>query len=69
MSSVGRSGCNPQYTIEPGDAPLVVTAKFDISLDELDDANSNNPDWPTFYTDRQISLPPPEGCEAAVGRD
>jgi len=69
MSSVGRSGCNPQYTIEPGDAPLVLTSKFDISLDELNDANLNTPDWPAFYAGRQISLPPPDGCDAADAPD
>ena len=58
----GGDRCNPTYTIEAGDAPLVVTRKFDITLEQLNAANVNTPDWPNFYTGRTIKLPPPADC-------
>ena len=41
-----------------GDAPLGVTRKFDITLEALNAANADTPDWPNFYTGREIKLPP-----------
>ena len=58
----GGDRCNPTYTIEEGDAPYVVTAKFDITIEALNAANVNTPDWPNFYTGREIKLPPPADC-------
>ncbi|HEU4840728.1 MAG TPA: hypothetical protein VFT09_04770 [Ilumatobacteraceae bacterium] len=58
----GGDRCNPTYTNEEGDAPYVVTAKFDITIEALNAANVNTPDWPNFYTGREIKLPPPADC-------
>ncbi len=58
----GGDRCNPTYTIEEGDAPYVVTAKFDITIEALNAANVSTPDWPNFYTGREIKLPPPADC-------
>ena len=58
----GGDRCNPIYVIEAGDAPLVITRKFDITLEELNAANTATPDWPNLYTGREIKLPPPADC-------
>jgi LysM repeat protein len=58
--------CSPTYVIESGDAPLVVTRKFDITLDQLNAVNQNTPNWPNFYTGNTINLPPPADCPGAV---
>ena len=62
----GGDRCNPTYTIEEGDAPYVVTAKFDITIEALNAANVSTPDWPNFYTGREIKLPPPADCTGAA---
>ena len=54
--------CNPIYVVEAGDAPLVITRKFDITLEQLNAANTATPDWPNLYTGREIKLPPPADC-------
>ncbi len=58
----GGERCNPIYVVEAGDAPLVITRKFDITLEELNAANTATPDWPNLYTGREIKLPPPADC-------
>ena len=58
----GGDRCNPIYVIEAGDAPLVITRKFDITLEALNAANTATPDWPNLYTGREIKLPPPADC-------
>jgi LysM repeat protein len=64
--SAGGDRCNPTYTIESGDAPLVITRKFDITLDQLNAVNASTPNWPNLYTGRVIKLPPPADCAGAV---
>ena len=34
--------CAPTYVIESGDAPLVITRKFDITLDQLNAVNTEH---------------------------
>ena len=58
----GGERCNPIYVVEAGDAPLVITRKFDITLEQLNAANTATPDWPNLYTGREIKLPPPADC-------
>jgi LysM repeat protein len=58
--------CSPTYVVEDGDAPLVITRKFDITLDALNAVNTATPDWPNLYTGRTINLPPPADCAGAV---
>ena len=58
--------CSPTYVIEDGDAPLVITRKFDITLDALNAVNTATPDWPNLYTGRTINLPPPADCPGAA---
>lgn len=65
-AEAGGDRCNPTYTVEAGDAPLVVTRKFDITIEQLDAANVGvTPDWPNLYTGRDIRLPPPADCPNA----
>ncbi len=49
--------CAPTYVIENNDAPLVITRKFDITLDQLNAANQTTPNWPNLYTGNTINLP------------
>lgn len=58
--------CSPTYVIESGDAPLVITRKFDITLDQLNAVNQSTPNWPNLYTGNTINLPPPADCAGAV---
>ena len=60
--TAGGDRCNPIYVVESGDAPLVITRKFDITLEQLNAANTSTPDWPNLYTGREIKLPPPADC-------
>jgi len=64
----GSSGdrCHPTYEVQAGDAPLVITRKFDITIEQLNAANASTPNWPNLYTGRSISLPPPADCANAV---
>jgi LysM repeat protein len=59
--------CHPTYTVKAGDAPLVVTRKFDITIDQLNAANTDTPNWPNLYTGRTIKLPPPADCPTRSG--
>jgi LysM repeat protein len=58
--------CHPTYEVKAGDAPLVVTRKFDITIEQLNAANTDTPDWPNLYTGRKINLPPPADCPNAI---
>jgi LysM repeat protein len=58
--------CHPTYEVQSGDAPLVITRKFDITLEQLNAANTDTPNWPNLYTGRSINLPPPADCANAV---
>ena len=69
IASDGSSGgdrCNPTYEVQTGDAPLVITRKFDITIEQLNAANVDTPNWPNLYTGREIKLPPPADCAGAV---
>jgi LysM repeat protein len=59
----GGDRCNPIYVVESGDAPLVITRKFDITLEQLNEVNQGvTPDWPNLYTGREVRLPKPADC-------
>ena len=58
----GGDRCAPTYVIEDGDAPLVITRKFDITLEQLNAANTTTANWPNLYTGATINLPPPADC-------
>jgi LysM repeat protein len=58
--------CNPTYEVKAGDAPLVITRKFDITIEQLNAANVDTPNWPNLYTGRSIKLPPPADCANAA---
>jgi LysM repeat protein len=66
--SDGSTGdrCHPTYEVQSGDAPLVITRKFDITLDQLNAVNTSTPNWPNLYTGRTINLPPPADCANAA---
>ena len=40
--TVGGDRCAPTYAIEDGDAPLVITRKFDVTLEQLNAANTDH---------------------------
>ena len=50
--SAGGDRCNPTYEVQSGDAPLVITRKFDITIEQLNAANVDTPNWPNLYTGR-----------------
>jgi LysM repeat protein len=58
--------CHPTYEVQAGDAPLVITRKFDITIEQLNAVNASTPNWPNLYTGRSINLPPPADCAGAV---
>jgi LysM repeat protein len=66
--SDGSTGdrCHPTYEVQSCDAPLVITRKFDITLDQLNAVNTSTPNWPNLYTGRTINLPPPADCANAT---
>jgi LysM repeat protein len=64
--SGGGDRCHPTYTVKSGDAPLVITRKFDITIEQLNAANTDTPNWPNLYTGRSINLPPPADCANAT---
>ena len=64
--SSGGDRCHPTYEVQAGDAPLVITRKFDITIEQLNAANTSTPKWPNLYTGRSISLPPPADCANAA---
>lgn len=56
-------GCEAgSYTLESNDYPLRVAAKFDVSVDEMNAANSETPGYSAFYEGLKIVIPPKEGC-------
>jgi LysM repeat protein len=65
-SGTGGDRCQPTYTVKSGDAPLVITRKFGITIEQLNAANTATPNWPNLYTGRTIKLPPPADCTNAV---
>ncbi len=65
-SEAAGDRCHPTYTVKAGDAPLVVTKKFDITIEQLNAANTDTPNWPNLYTGRTIKLPPPADCPNAI---
>ena len=65
-ATVTGDRCSPTYVIESGDAPLVITRKFDVTLDQLNAVNQSTPNWPNLYTGNTINLPPPADCAGAV---
>ncbi|MAT04065.1 MAG: hypothetical protein CL424_03360 [Acidimicrobiaceae bacterium] len=46
-----------EYVIEPGDFPGLVAEAYGIPIDELADANRNNPAWDTFHVGATIRIP------------
>ncbi len=53
-------GC--QHTIVDGDNPTRVANKYDITVDELANANINNPVYQTFLIGSQLTIPPGGSC-------
>jgi LysM repeat protein len=64
--SSGGDRCHPTYEVQSGDAPLVITRKFDVTIEQLNAANASTPNWPNLYTGRSINLPPPADCAGAA---
>ncbi len=53
-------GC--QHTIVEGDNPTRVASKYDITVDELANANLNNAVYQTFLIGSQLTIPPGGSC-------
>jgi LysM repeat protein len=55
--------CGPgTYEIEPGDFPLAVAEKFDVTLDALNQANAGTAGYSTFYEGLEIIIPAKSNC-------
>jgi hypothetical protein len=54
------AGC--QYTIVAGDNPTRVAKKVGVTVDELSNANLNNPVWNSFLIGAQLTVPSPGTC-------
>ena len=54
------AGC--VHTIVAGDNPTRVANKYDVTVDELSNANLNNPVWNTFLVGSTLNIPPNGDC-------
>ncbi len=50
------------HTIVAGDNPTRVATKYDITVDELSNANLNNPVWNTFLVGATLNIPANGSC-------
>ena len=55
------------YTIREGDIPARVATALDVTLDQLEEANSGNPDYTSFIVGARINIPC--GAEATETTD
>ncbi len=56
--------CQPgSYTIAEGDIPLRVAEKFDVTVEELNAANSATNGYSAFYVGLEIVIPPASDCD------
>ena len=59
----GGSNCaQGSYTIQDGDLPGKVAAKFDVTVAQLDEANANTKGYKNFIVGVKIIIPAKEGC-------
>lgn len=54
------TGCS--HTIVSGDNPTRVANQYDITVDQLANANLNNPVWNTFLVGSTLNIPPEGSC-------
>ncbi len=54
------TGCS--HTIVSGDNPTRVANQYDITVDQLSNANLNNPVWNTFLVGSTLNIPPEGNC-------
>ncbi|MEZ5297398.1 MAG: LysM peptidoglycan-binding domain-containing protein [Ilumatobacteraceae bacterium] len=54
------TGCS--HTIVSGDNPTRVASKYGITVDQLSNANLNNPVWNTFLIGSTLNIPPEGNC-------
>lgn len=56
--------CQPgSYTIAENDIPIRVAEKFDVTVDELNAANSGTSGYSAFYVGLEIVIPPASDCD------
>jgi LysM repeat protein len=56
--------CQPgSYTIAEGDIPIRVAEKFDVTVDELNEANVATDGYSAFYVGLEIVIPPASDCD------
>jgi LysM repeat protein len=61
-----RGPCDPgEYTVEPGDYPILVAEKFDLTVEELTKYNHwTPPDYLDFPSAGEtVKIPPPKDCQ------
>jgi LysM repeat protein len=56
------SGTGCTHTIVSGDNPTRVANQYDITVDQLSNANLNNPVWNTFLVGSTLNIPPEGNC-------
>lgn len=54
------------YTVQPGDNPTAVANSFGVTLQEMDAANVNTPDYGLFQVGLQLAIPLGHGVEPTV---
>jgi LysM repeat protein len=54
------AGCS--HTVVAGDNPTRVAKKYDITVDQLSNANLDNPAYNTFLIGSQLTIPPEGNC-------
>ena len=53
------------YTIKAGDIPARVASSLDVTLDQLNDANANTPNYDNFIVGNRINIPCGGDADAA----
>ena len=56
------TGLGCAHTIVAGDNPTRVAAQYDITVDQLQNANLSNPVWNTFLLGSNLNIPPEGNC-------
>ncbi len=62
LAGGGSTCAQGSYTIQAGDLPGKVAAKFDITVAQLDEANANTKGYTNFVVGVKIIIPAKEGC-------
>ncbi len=61
-TSAGQPGTGCSHTVVAGDNPTRVAKKYGITVDQLSNANLDNPAYNTFLIGSQLTIPPEGNC-------